>query len=400
MKISNFAQYSSAVAKIKSIQTAGTTPNGELFLTEEEQAERAKYIKAVNAVDPAQLSEMKIKHQSGKLSSKENNIGLVYKAAIKSATENVPEVDIKALVTTDVALAIDDILQLGIAERARKASGLLGQIEIVQLPSAKYRPQPVEVTVSDAEKWAENATTTVYTVTGTSAFAQASASDSGFMGIFDATTEAVADPATDLVLFVGGSIDKTIFEGLSAELIGGDSDLGEFGGVFTDLIDSDNSYVEALKPLALRQPFIFGAVKTGSAGSLGTTTLGVAGSVLDNVKGLITYLPIAYRSQNPVFIMNDDCWSQIQFLRSQDAQAFMEITADSIDGYKVVLDEDVPDNSIAFGLPKEALGVGVYSTIDKVNPYLLDGLVRFTRKSRLKSWVKLNDAMVMLLPLA
>jgi len=65
-----------------------------------------------------------------------------------------------------------------------------------------------------------------------------------------------------------------------------------------------------------------------------------------------------------------------------------------------VLDEDVPDNSIAFGLPKEALGVGVYSTIDKVNPYLLDGLVRFTRKSRLKSWVKLNDAMVMLLPLA
>tara|TARA_R110001592_G_scaffold48168_6_gene151990 strand:+ start:4384 stop:5724 length:1341 start_codon:yes stop_codon:yes gene_type:complete len=413
MKIENFGQFQAAQARIKYLITNHLTViNGEGSIDPAVVPELKALTHAISAAEDAGLSTIKQKHFAKKLAVKtvskgkkmniKESVSITYKAAVKSATPQEAEIDVKALVGSDGALAIDEFLQKGITERARKSSGLLGELVIEQLPSAKFRPAPVEITVAEAEKWSESngSDRFQYTVTGTSAFAQTTPADSAYMATFDATSEAVADPATDLPTFVGNSVDKSIMEALSAELAIGDSDIAELSGAFTDMLDGDNAFLESLKPNSTRNPFIFGALASGTADSLGTKVLGITGSVLDNIKLLITGLPIEYRKQSPVFVMNDDAWSQIQALRSQDSQAFIAITADSIDGYMVVLDEDSPDNTIGFGLPAVAIGVGIYSTIEKVNPYIKDGIVRFTRKAFFKNWTKANDAMVFMLPIA
>ncbi|GAA0290512.1 hypothetical protein GCM10009128_06110 [Psychrosphaera haliotis] len=403
MEIKTYPHYQAVVAQIQSIGQPASN-DGFVYLTDDQRKERDLLINAIESVD---LAALKAKHHANKILTKSaksreqghamdvsQTITAAIQGAIKSATLEQQEVHVKALTSSDAAFAIDSYVQSGIVERARKAPGLLGEISIEVLPSMDFKPDLVEISPTVAAKWSESglADNFKYSVVDTSHFAQAIPSDTGFMGTYNASDEVVRDPKTKIVDMANESLNKSISESLSAELISGDGDLGEAAGVFTELLDSDNGYAEAYKPLTTRKPFIFAAMKSGKNSALGSDSV----TVLSNLKDLIFMLPANYRNQSPVFVMKDSTWKAIQKLRTADS--IVNIEPDSIDGYKVVTDENVENNTIGFGVPDLALGVGVYNTNDVVNPFAIDGAVRYTRKARFKSWPKANDAFVALLP--
>jgi len=390
-----------AIALTKAISDA--TPNIKKMKAQHFSAKRNPTKlnkKAVPAMTKSQQAALDAAANTALAGIDTNKLAAQLAADLSKPLNIKSKLDVKSGNIARYTTLIEDALQHSIIERARRSSGLLGQINVIDLPNASFRPAPVEVTKAETVKWKESTTLLdfTYQLNGTSALAQVVPSNSGFMANFLASDEAIADPNIDLVALVNSSIDKGIKEAQGVEIVVGDSEGDEFSGAFTDLIDVHGNYHEAFKPDAERFFGTFGAIKSGNS-TFGVYDLDVAENAFNNILRLINSMPVNDRADS-IFIMNPDDFTQLKQARTNDSQARLMITEDTISGYPVVLDDDVPQYHLAFGQPDLAIGIGVYSVIDKVNPYIADGGVKTSKKVRLKNWIKDNGKLRFMLPRA
>lgn len=407
-----YKQYAAALATLKRL--AG----GELDLTTvhallskatgDDKTALISALKTVGSVeDPEKL---KAEHQALKIKSQKPVSKPQVKAKplnIKTQVANVLKAfetqsgSVKSLVSSDVSaqVAVEEFLQKFIIDRARTTTGIFSDINIVPATSVKFRPAPLSLTRAQAAKAMESDGTQTfeYTQTATGTLVQPLAALSGFMGVFSASTEAISDPAINLVEFVQGQLADDFVENFAEENLFGDSSMEELGGIFTVHADADNGYAEMLKPHATRHWNTFGGMSSGTADKLGADS----SAVVDNLNALISMLPAKYHA-DAKFYMNPETHRVIKQLK--DTAGAKIFTGSVIEDFPVVLDEQMPlladaDNKIAisFGIPAEAMGLGLIDTLLNVNPYKFDGQVQYSEKSRMVNFIKSNTALVNLI---
>lgn len=412
-----YAQYQAAQATLKRLSNGNTTLDSVYTalgtLKGDDKKSLISALKILGSVEnPTELKSqhqaVKTKYKAPQIKAQEpvKTMKITYKVVsdgIKSAIVAGVSGNVKSLLSADAAIAVDQVLQESIVERARMETGMFSEITMIPMTSINFRPAPVALTNAQVAKIQETDGTLGYTMTATDtgALVQPISSLSGFESSFSVSREVFTDVKIDIIGHVNDAIGTEMLEQFATELAVGDNSLAELSGVMTDHLDIANGYADSLLAKSVRNFNIFGAMKSGLEGELGNGDTTAAKSVVDNIKDLIAMLPAKLRSEAK-FYMHSNTFNALSKMKDSSGRPLY--SGKEIEGQLVVLDDTYPvlgsddsDAVIGFGVPDKAMGLGLVDTLDNVNPFTYDGLIKYGRKSRLLNWIKDNTAMVFLL---
>lgn len=292
-------------------------------------------------------------------------------------------------------LAIAALVNNIIAAKTRKSNGLLSQITIMPLASVDYSIRR-ELTDAQIERYAQSDGTIGYTrvdtVSGSIMKNKLTLSD--LFHQLPITDDAMND-VPNLVDFTLEQLQGKYEDQYGLELLLGDSASAELPGVLTDLLDSANAYVEALKADDNRDANTFGAVTTSAADSLGTDPHAV-------FNRLVASLPAKLRVGATV-TMHPDMLEAYANVKGSDGQPVFNITPTTFENYPLSLDDNMPvlGNTskavVAFGNADTAIAMGNVDVKLAPNPIQRDGATLFKHIGRVGSAVKDNLALRFLL---
>jgi HK97 family phage major capsid protein len=395
MKIKSYSQLQAARARLSVIMNNHVLKDGNVdkFSTELKSLTTA----IIQVEDSGIESTLKQTHEQIKIKSakalkpKENPI-----MKAKQKFENFLTGKSVLLNSGDGSeLAIAAMVNVAIAQLTGKSNGLLSQISINPMASVDYSIRR-ELTSAQIARYEQS--------DGTIGFSRTDTMSGGIMknklNLSDlyhqlpVTDEAMSD-VPNLVNFTLTQLHGKYEDQYGAELLLGDSASAELPGVLTDLLDSANGYVEALKADESRDANTFGAVATGSADSLGTDAHAVFNS-------LVASLPAKLRSGATV-TMNPTTLEAYANVKGNDGQPVFDISPTSFEGYPLSLDDNMPvlgDASkaiVAFGNADTAIAMGNVDVKLAQNPIQRDGATLFKHIGRVGLTVKDNLALRLLL---
>lgn len=292
-------------------------------------------------------------------------------------------------------LAIASMVNVAIAQLTGKSNGLLSQININPMASVDYSIRR-ELTSAQIARYEQS--------DGILGFSRTDTISGGIMKNklnlselyhqLPVTDEAIND-VPNLVSYTLARLQEKYEDQYGEELLLGDSASAELPGVLTDLLDSANGYVEALKADDSRDANTFGAVVTGSADNLGTDAHAV-------FNRLVASLPAKLRTSATV-TMNPTTLEAYSNVKGSDGQPVFNITPTSFEGYALSLDDNFPvlgDSSkavVAFGNADTAIAMGNVDVKLAPNPIQRDGATLFKHIGRVGVTVKDNLALRVLL---
>jgi HK97 family phage major capsid protein len=292
-------------------------------------------------------------------------------------------------------LAIASMLSIGIAKLTEKSNGLLSQVSINPLASVDYSILR-ELTTAQVARYSQTDGTIGYTradtVSGSIMKNKLVLSD--LYHQLPVTDEAMND-VPNLVQHTISRLADKYDNQYGAELVLGDSDSGELPGVMTDLLDSENAYVEALKADDSRDANTFGAIATGAADSLGSDPIA-------SFNALVASLPAVLRASATV-TMNPTTIEAYQAVKDSTGRPLFNITPTSFQGYPLSLDDNYPElgdsdkGVVSFGHADTALAMGNVGIKLAQNPIQRDGATLFKEIGRVGLAVKDNLALRFLL---
>jgi HK97 family phage major capsid protein len=318
-----------------------------------------------------------IKLKSGQaLKAKENPI-----MTVKTKLENFLRQKSVVIDSADGSeLAIAEMISDSIVARTRQSSGLLSQMTVAPLASVKPFIRR-ELTDAQIARYAET--------DGVIGFSNPDTVSGSIMKNYltlsklyhklPITDEAMHD-VPDLVAFTLEQLQEQYNEQFGLELVLGESASEELPGVFTDLLDADNAYVESFKADGVRDANTFGAVVTGAADGLGERPL-------DVFNALVGSLP-AKLLDGAVVTMNPETLRIYKGFTDSSDRPLFDITPKTFQGYPLSLDDNFPmlgDASkavVSFGVADTALEMGNIDLKLQENPFQRDGVVLFKHIGR------------------
>lgn len=395
MKIKSYSQLQAARARLSVIMNNHVAKDGNV---EKFSAELKVLTTAILEVEDSGIeSTLKKAHEEIKIKSakalktKENPI-----MKAKQQFENFLTGKSVLLSSGDGSeLAIAAMVNVAIAQLTGKSNGLLSQININPMASVDYSIRR-ELTSAQIARYEQS--------DGTIGFSRTDTISGGIMknklNLSDlyhqlpVTDEAMSD-VPNLVNFTLEQLQGKYEDQYGAELLLGDSASAELPGVLTNLLDSANGYVEALKTDDSRDANTLGAVITGSADSLGVDAHAVFNS-------LVASLPAKLRAGATV-TMNPTTLEAYANVKGNDGQPLFDITPTSFESYPLSLDDNMPelgDTSkaiVAFGNADTAIAMGNVDVKLAPNPIQRDGVTLFKNIGRVGLAVKDNLALRLLL---
>lgn len=404
MKIKTYSQLQAARSRVSTIMKANYKPTGtDSFIATGDIKAYANELKSLTAaileVEDAGIEatlkyaheEIKTKTTQAKIRTKETQI-----MKAKQQFENFLTGKSVILNSGDGSeLAIAVMVNVAIAKLTGKSNGLLSQIDIDPLASVNSSIRR-ELTPAQVARYAQSDGTIGYTrvdtISGNIMKNKLTLSD--LYHQLPITDEAMND-VPNLVNFTLGQLQGKYEDQYGAELLLGESASDELPGVLTDLLDSANAYVEALKADDSRDANTFGAVISGSADSLGADQLAIFNS-------LVTSLPAKLRAGATV-TMNPKTLEAYANVKGSDGQPLFKITPSSFQDYPLSLDDnfpvlgDVSKAVVAFGNANTAISMGNVDVKLAPNPIQRDGVTLFKHIGRVGTAVRDNLALRFLL---
>ncbi|MFT5636400.1 MAG: HK97 family phage major capsid protein, partial [Cognaticolwellia sp.] len=358
------------------------------WLDADQQAEMSNLklaIKSASAIE----TQLKATHEA--LKTKEN--------PLMNAKTNLDNFLRQKSVVIDSAdgsnLAISSMISDSIVARTRQSNGLLSQMTIAPLASVKSYILR-DLTDAQIALYVESDGTIGFTNTDTvsGSIMKNYFTLSKLFHKLPITDEAMHD-VPDLVKFTLDQLQTQYDEQFGSELVLGESASEELPGVFTDLLDADNAYVESLKADGVRDANTLGAMASRVVDSLGTKPLEV-------FNALVATLPAKLRA-NAIVTMHPDTLKAYQDVVDSNGQPLFKITPTSFECYELSLDDNFPvlgDASkavVAFGVADTALAMGNIDLKLQENPFQRDGATLFKHIGRVGIAVKDNLALRVLL---
>lgn len=404
MKIKTYSQLQAARARVSTIMNANFKFVGadKLKATGDIKAYANELKSLTTAIFEVENSgtEATLKHAHEEIRNKTNQAKFKTKETsimkVKQQFENFLTGKSVILNSGDGSeLAIAAMVNVVIAKLTGKSNGLLSQINIDPLASVDSSIRR-ELTPVQVARYAQSNGTIGYTRTDTisGSIMKNKLTLSDLYHQLPITDEAMND-VPNLVEFTLNQLQSKYEDQYGAELLLGDSASEELPGVLTDLLDSTNAYVEALKADESRDANTFGALVTGSVDSLGVDQLAIFNS-------LVTSLPAKLRTSATV-TMNPKTLEAYANVKGSNGQPIFKITPTTFQDYPLSLDDNFPvlgDDSkavVAFGNANTAIAMGNVDIKLAPNPIQRDGVTLFKHIGRVGTAARDNLALRFLL---